>query len=178
MISMPVRSPLCTVRSKRLAGERLLVDRAVGIAVEHAAGAIFQLDDAPRRVLHQLPGEFLIVEVAAAFDRVGEMLFQRIVGMKDGVVAALHHARASALAEQAFHGDDDFEPARDLVRMHGGQKAGAARAQDQDVRFQILGVQMVHQRFLKAVIPQHAQTMPSTISAAVMACTARTLTRL
>ena len=67
---------------------------------------------------------------------------------------------------------------RNLVRMHGGQKPGAARAQDQNVRFQIFGVQVVHQRFLKAVIPHHAQTMPSAVSPAVIACMARALKRL
>ena len=40
---------------ERLAGERLLVDRAVGVAVEQAADAVFELDDAVGRIGHQAP---------------------------------------------------------------------------------------------------------------------------
>ena len=56
MISMPVRSPLCTVRSNVWPGERLLVQRAVGIAVEEAAELVLELahalDGAVRTSVH------------------------------------------------------------------------------------------------------------------------------
>ena len=92
-----------------LAGERLLVDRAVGVAVEEAADAVFELDDAVGRIVHQRPGEFLVVEELAAFDRVVEMLVEGVGRVEHAVVAALDHARAADLADEAFHGDDDLE---------------------------------------------------------------------
>ena len=47
-----------------LAGERLLVDGAVGVAVEEAADLVLQLADAHRRLRHQRPGKLLVVEPA------------------------------------------------------------------------------------------------------------------
>ena len=80
MISMPVRSPLCTVRSKVCPANAFWMDRAVGIAVEEAAERIFQLADAHRRRRYQQPGEVLVVEPAAALDRVHEMALDRVAG--------------------------------------------------------------------------------------------------
>ena len=49
------------------------------------------------------------------------------------VVAALDHARAAALAEQALHRDGDRERGIRLVRMQRGEQPRAAGAEDQDV---------------------------------------------
>jgi len=121
-----------------LAGEGLLVDRAVGVAVEEAAELVFQLADAHLRLGHQRPGEVLVVEPAAALDRVHEMALGRIAGGKRHVVAALHHAGAAALAEQAFDRDGDVQLRIDLVRMKGGEQAGAAAAKNQNIRLKTL----------------------------------------
>ncbi len=90
-----------------LPGERLLMHRAVGIAVEEAAELILQLADAHRRLRHQRPGELLIVEPGAALERVHEVALRRIILGQGHVVAALDHARAAAFAEQAFDRDGD-----------------------------------------------------------------------
>jgi hypothetical protein len=61
-----------------LTGERLLVDRAVWVAVEEAADAVFELNDAVWRIVHERPGEFLVVDELAAFDRVVEMFVEGV----------------------------------------------------------------------------------------------------
>src|SRR6266850_317792 len=61
-----------------LSRERLLVDGAVRVAVEEAAELVLQLADAHRRGRHQQPGQLLVVEPGAAFDRVHEMALDRI----------------------------------------------------------------------------------------------------
>src|SRR5690348_10372543 len=99
---------------------------AVGVAVEHAADAIFQLDDTLGRFLHQSPGEILIVEIRAAFDSVVEVALEGILGVENAVVAALYHSGAAALAEQALYDDHDAQPGVDLLRVHGGQQTGTA----------------------------------------------------
>ena len=60
---------------KALAGERLLVQCAVVVAVEEAAVFIFQLADAQRRGFAQPPCEFLMRQPLAAFDGVAKMQF-------------------------------------------------------------------------------------------------------
>ena len=92
-----------------LAGERLLVDGAVGIAVEEAAELVLELVDALDRDRDERPREVLVGQPLAAFDRVHEVALDRILRGERDVVAALHHARAAALAEQAFHRDGDRE---------------------------------------------------------------------
>ena len=109
MISMPVRSPLCTVRSKVWPGEGLLVDGAVRIAVEEAAELVLQLVDALDGAGHQRPGEILVGQPFAALDGVHEMALDRVARGERDVVAALHHARAAAFAEQSLHRDGDVE---------------------------------------------------------------------
>ena len=92
---------------ERLAGERLLVDRAVGIAIEEAAELVLQLVDALDRAGDERPREILVGQPLAAFDRVHEMALDRIAGGKRDVVAALDHARAAAFAEQSLDRDRD-----------------------------------------------------------------------
>ena len=116
-----------------LAGERLLVDRAVGVAVEQAADAVFELDDPVGRIVHQRPGELLIIEKLAALDRVVEMFVERVGRVEDAVVAALDHPRAARLADEAFHRDDDAGPRVGGGDMQRGEHAGAAGAEDEDV---------------------------------------------
>src|SRR2546426_11061073 len=119
---------------ERLPGEGLLVDAAVGIAVEEAAELVFQLADPFNGQAHQLPGEVLIGKPLAALDGVHEVALDRVALRQRNVVAALHHARAAAFAEQAFHGDGDRQLGRRLTGVQRGKQAGAARAEDQDVR--------------------------------------------
>src|SRR5262249_42866832 len=69
----------------------------------------------------------------AALDRVHEMALDRVFLGERDVVAALHHARAAALAEQALHRDRDRERRIGLVRVQRGEEPRAARAEDQDV---------------------------------------------
>ena len=119
-----------------LPGEGLLVHGAVGIAVEEAAELGLQFADALRRGLHQQPGEVLIVEPAAALDRVHEMALDRILRRQRDVVAALHHAGAAAFAEQALHRDGDVEIGIGLLGVQRREQAGAAGAEDEDVGFE------------------------------------------
>jgi hypothetical protein len=121
-----------------LPGEGLLVHRAIRIAVEEAAQLVLELVDALHRERHQLPGEILVRQPLAALDRVHEVPLDRIARRKRDVVAALHHARAAALAEQALHRDRDRQPGRSLVRVQRREQARAARAEDQDVCGELL----------------------------------------
>ena len=118
---------------ERLSGQRALVDGAVGAPVEEAAEGVLHLEDALRRLRDQGPGQFLIVYQAAAPDRVVVMLVERIVLVQDGVVAALDHAGAAALAEQALAGDDDVEAGRGVARVDRRVQRCAAAADDQHV---------------------------------------------
>ena len=88
-----------------LAGERLAMQRAVGVAVEEAADLVFQLAHPLDGLGHQRPGEVLVGQPLAALDGVHEMALDGVAGIERDVVAALHHARAAALAEQALGGD-------------------------------------------------------------------------
>ena len=117
-----------------LPGERLLVDGAVGIAVEKAAEFVFQLVDALDRTVDQRPRQILVRQPRAADDRVHEMPLDRIARRERDVVAALHHARAAAFAEQALDGDGDRQRGIGGVRVQGGEQPGAAGTEDQDVR--------------------------------------------
>src|SRR3954471_16064113 len=116
-----------------LARKRLLVHGAVGIAVEEAAELVLQLADSHLRFGDELPGKVLVVEPLAALDGVHEMALDGIAFGQRHVVAALHHARAAAFAEQALHRHRDLEPGRGLLRMQRRKQPGAAGAEDQDV---------------------------------------------
>ena len=111
---------------ERLPGERLLVDGAVGIAIEKAAELVLELVDPLDGRRHQRPREILIGQPLAAVDRVHEMPLDRVAGRKRDVVPALDHPRAAALAEQAFHRDGDRKRRVRLVRVQRGEQAGAA----------------------------------------------------
>ena len=119
-----------------LPGEGLLVDGAVGIAVEKAADLVLQLADALPGAGDQGPGKLLVVQPLAALDGVHEVALDGIAGRQGHVVAALDHARAAAFAEQALHRHGDGQIGRRRLGMKGGEKAGAAAAQDQDVGLQ------------------------------------------
>src|SRR6185436_8528216 len=69
MISMPVRSPLCTVRSK-VWPEGLAVQRAVGVAVEEAADLVLQLVHPLDRLGDERPRHLLVGQPLAALDGV------------------------------------------------------------------------------------------------------------
>ena len=122
-----------------LTGERLLVNRAVRIAVEEAADLVLQLADADRRGRDQQPRQLLLVEPAAAVDGVHEMPLDGILRRQRDVVAALHHAGAAAFAEQALHRDGDVELRPRLLGVQRREQPGAAGAEDQDV-----GVEGLH----------------------------------
>ena len=116
-----------------LPGERLLVDRAVRVAVEEAAELVLQLADAHAAPRDEQPGEVLVVEPLAALDRVHEVALDRVAGRERDVVAALHHAGAAAFAEQALHRDGDVELGRRLLGVQRREQPGAAGAEDEDV---------------------------------------------
>ena len=116
-----------------LARERLLMNGAVRIAVEEAADVVFKLADTRRRGADQQPGELLVVEPGTALDRVHEMALDGVVRGERDVVAALHHARAAALAEQTLHRDGHVEIGTRLLGVQCGEKARTAGAEDQDV---------------------------------------------
>ena len=90
-----------------LPGEGLLMDGAVGVAVEEAAELVFQFAHPLDRAGHQRPGEILVGQPVAALDRVHEVPLDGVARSQRDVVAALDHARTAALAEQALdrHGD-------------------------------------------------------------------------
>ncbi len=121
-----------------LAGERFLVDRAVGVAVEEAADEVFELDDAVGRVVHQRPGELLVIEELAAADGVVEVLLEGVGRVEDAVVSALDHARAAGLADEAFHGDDDARRRVGGGDVQRGEHPGAAGAEDEDVAGEVV----------------------------------------
>ena len=83
--------------------------------------------------MNECPGEFLVVEELAAFDRVVEMFVEGVGRVENAVVAALHHARAAGLAYETFHGDDDAGLRVGRGDMQRGEHAGAAGAEDEDV---------------------------------------------
>ena len=117
-----------------LPGEGLLMDGAVGVAVEEAPHFILQLEDARQRAGDQQPGQLLVVQPLAALDGVHEMTLDGIAGRQGHVVAALDHAGAAAFAEQPLDGHGDRKLRIPVMGMQRREQAGAARAQNQDVR--------------------------------------------
>ncbi len=116
-----------------LAGEGLLMDRAVGVAIEEAAELALELADTKLRHGDEGPGEILLVEKLAALDRVHEMPLGGIARGQRDVVAALHHASAAAFTEQALDGDGDRKVRRRLLGVKRGEEPSAAGAEDEDV---------------------------------------------
>jgi hypothetical protein len=116
-----------------LAGEGLLVHRAVRIAVEEAAELVLELVDPFDGAVDQRPGEVLVRQPLAALDRVHEVALDRIAGRQRDVVAALDHARAAALAEQALHGDGHVQRGIGAMRVQRREQSGAAGAEDEEV---------------------------------------------
>src|SRR5262245_46690095 len=96
MISMPVRSPLVHGAVEALPGEGLAVQRPVRVAIEEAADLVLQLAHALDRRAHQRPSQLLMRQPFAALDGVHEMPLDRVARIERDVVAALHHARATA----------------------------------------------------------------------------------
>ncbi len=116
-----------------LTGEGFAVQRAVRIAIEETADLVLQLAHALDRGRDQRPGELLVRQPFAAFDRVHEMALDRVAGIERDVVAALHHARAAAFAEQALAGNRDVEIGVGFQGVQRGEQSGAAGAKDQNV---------------------------------------------
>src|SRR3990170_817501 len=117
----------------RLAGEGLLVDAPVGPAVEEAAVARLELEHASRRLPDERPRELLVVDPAAARERVAEVRLELVGRGQHRVVAALHHARAAGAAQQALDDDGDGQPGRGVGGVERRAEAGAAGAEDEDV---------------------------------------------
>ena len=113
--------------------ERLLVDGPVRVAVEEAADLVLQLADALHRTFDQPPRQILPRQPLAADDGVHEVALDGVLGGDRDVVAALHHARASGLAEQPLDRHRDLGVRVGLLRVQRGEQPGPARAQDQDV---------------------------------------------
>ena len=116
-----------------LAGERLAVQAAVGIAVEEAADLVLELAHPLDRAGHQRPGELLVRQPFAALDGVHEMALDEVALVQRHVVAALDHAGAAAFAEQPLGRDGDVEAGVGAMRVQRREQAGAAGAEDQDV---------------------------------------------
>src|ERR1700754_5005942 len=72
------------------------------------------------------------------------MTLDRIALRKRDVIAALHHARTAAFAEQTLDRDRDAQLRRRGVRVQRGEQARAAAAENQDV-----GVVLLHLRGLR-----------------------------
>src|ERR1700730_12862947 len=133
MISMPVRSPLCTVRSKVWPAKALPCSVPWGLRSKKPADLVLELAHALDRGAHQGPGELLVRQPLAALDGVHEMALDRVAGIERDVVAALHHAGAAAFAGEALARDGDVEAGIGLERMQGREQPGAAGTEDQDV---------------------------------------------
>ncbi len=116
-----------------------LVNLSIGGAIEHTTDAIFQLANDLRRVLHEVPREVLVVDIAAAFDRVLEMRLDRVLGIERDIIAALHHARAAAFAEHPLAHEQNILTRIAPTGVQRCHEAGAACAKDEDVSRELLG---------------------------------------
>src|SRR4029453_13352841 len=97
----------------------LLMDRSVRVAIEEAAELVLQLADALDCNRNQGPRELLVGQPFAAFDRIHEMALDGVARRERGVIPALNHARAPALAEEALYRDGDGKLRIRLVRVQG-----------------------------------------------------------
>ncbi len=92
-----------------LAGKGLLMDGAVGVAVEEAAELGFHFLDGGRGLLDQGLGQVLVVEVLAALEGVHQVLLMGVLRVEHDVEAALNHAAAAAFALERLGHDEDVQ---------------------------------------------------------------------
>ena len=111
------------------------MDVPVRAAVEKAAADGFQFLDRGRGLFHQSQGQILIIDVLAALERIHEVFFMGIAGVKHHIEAALNHAAASALAFQRLGGDEDVQVRVCVMSVNGGQLRRRAHAQHQQIHF-------------------------------------------
>ena len=131
----------------RLAGKRLLMQRPIGIAVKETPNLILQFTDAHHSLLAQPPCHVLVGQPLAAMDRVHEMPLDRIATTKRHVVAALHHPRAAAFADQPLDGDGDPRAVgRGLLGVKRGKETRATGAEDQNVSVVPFDIETSHVR--------------------------------
>ncbi len=116
-----------------LAGEWLLMNASRRRAIEQAAVPGLELQHAGGRLRHQRPHELLVVDEAAASQRVAQMRLERVGLGQHGVVAALHHSSAARAAEESLHDNRDRQRRIGVGGVQRGAKTGAARAEDEDV---------------------------------------------
>ena len=95
MISMPVRSPLCTVRSAVCPAKAFVVQGAVGVAVEEAADFVLEFAHPHDGLFAKTPRHVLVGQPLAADDRVHEVSLDGVAGTEGDVIAALDHAGAA-----------------------------------------------------------------------------------
>ena len=135
MISIPVRSPRCTVRSKLWPANAFWWSVPSAGRSKRQPKRVSSSSDHLRRVVDERPGELLVVEVAAARRACrGSGASSESRRVEHGVVAALHHPRAAGAADGALADE------RDRRASGGGRRAcrrahqpGAAAADDRDV---------------------------------------------
>ncbi len=117
----------------RLAREGLLMDAAVGVTVEEAPVAALELQHATGGFRDERPDQLLVIDPAAAGQRVEEVRVEGIGRGEHGVVAALDHPRAAGPAEQALDDDGDRKMGRAVGGVQGRAEPRAARAEDQQI---------------------------------------------
>src|SRR5579872_4783762 len=110
-----------------------LMNRSVGTTIEEDADLRLQFADDFRRIGDERPRQILIVEKSAAFDRVEEMLFDRVLGVERCVEAALDETSATALSDETLGDDDDLELWIQIVSMQRRHQARAAAPDDQKI---------------------------------------------
>src|SRR6185437_8503195 len=92
-----------------LACKGFLVDPTIFTPIEEAPDTSLELVNYAWRIADQRPGEFLVIEVLPAVERVGKMQLKRIGWIEDGVVATLHHASATRATDGTLAQQGDVE---------------------------------------------------------------------
>ena len=156
-----------------LARKRLLVQRAIGIAVKETAYLVFQLANAHHSLFAQPPGHILIGQPFAAIDRIHKVPLDRIAAAKRNVIAALHHPCAAALSDQPFDSNRDLGSfRRGLLGVQGREQPRAASAEDQDISIVPIYVRDAHltpplaKRGLRSETPRPLHLRPVIFAAA------------